>query len=388
MQELTLTFEVARLNEFSQLVGKLYDAALAPNNWPEALDAICRFVNAKTAALWSYDVFDKTPPWQLQVGYDPYWMEVYKEKYLALNPYMDDVARLGPGEWNYSSRRPDYQELFKSEFYQGWLKPQGFIDASVLIVEKSMNDITTLVNVRNESQGRFDEPTMALVTMLHPHLRRAVLIGRAFEGQQKRIADDAAVLDSLEAGMFLLTGKGEIIQANSAGEAMLSARSPLKNSRGRLELCVGSANRVLSAALAAGSEGDVELGSKGISIPVRGNDGAESEYIVHLLPLNAARQQSIDADRDAAFVIFARRIDRGNIAAISTFSERFDLTPKETRVLQTVVEVGGVPQAADVLGISPATVRTHVTSIFDKSGVRRQADLIQLLMEMKSPFAR
>jgi len=41
-----------------------------------------------------------------------------------------------------------------------------------------------------------------------------------------------------------------------------------------------------------------------------------------------------------------------------------------------------------VLGLSPATVRTHVTSIFNKSGVRRQADLIRLLLEMKSPFAR
>ena len=99
-------------------------------------------------------------------------------------------------------------------------------------------------------------------------------------------------------------------------------------------------------------------------------------------------QKSIEADRGAAFVLFVRRNDPGDMAAISTFAERFDLTPQETRVLQTVVEVGGVPLAADVLGISPATVRTHVTSIFDKSGVRRQADLIRLLMEMKSPFVR
>jgi DNA-binding CsgD family transcriptional regulator len=121
---------------------------------------------------------------------------------------------------------------------------------------------------------------------------------------------------------------------------------------------------------------------------VRGHDGADSEHVLHLLPLNAVRQQSIDAGRGAAFVLFVRRIDRGDIAAIATFAERFDLTPKEAGVLQTVVEVGGVPQAADVLGLSAATVRTHVTSIFDKSGVRRQADLIRLLMDMKSPFAR
>ena len=42
--------------------------------------------------------------------------------------------------------------------------------------------------------------------------------------------------------------------------------------------------------------------------------------------------------------------------------------------------------AADILGISPSTARTHVTSIFDKTGVRRQAELLRLLIETKSPF--
>ncbi len=378
-----MTLELARPEIFSQLVGKIYDAALAPQGWPDALDSICHFLNAKTAALWSYDILDKTPPWQLQVGYDPYWMKVYSEKYLALNPYMDDVATLGTGELHCNSWRPNHQELFKTEFYQGWLRPQGFIDASVLMVEKSMNNITTLVNVRHESQGRFDERTMALLGLLHPHLRRAVLIGRVFGEQQKRIAEYTATLDSLAAGMFLLTGKGEIAHANSAGEAMLAAGSPLKNNRGRVELIVGSADRLLRAALAKGSE-DVALGNKGMSIPLRGSNGAD--YIAHMLPLNAARQQSIDAERAAAFVLFVKQNNPGERAAISAFAERFGLTPKETRVLQTVVEVGGVPLAADVLGISPETVRTHVTRIFDKSGVRRQADLMRLLMEMKSPF--
>ena len=284
-----MTLKFAKLHIFSQLVGKIYDAALAPHDWPGALDAICRLVNAKTAALSSYDVFDKTPPWQLQVGYDPYWMQVYAEKYQDLNPYMDDVARLGPGECNYSSSRPDYQELFKSEFYQGWLKPQGFVDASVLVVEKSMNNITTLVNVRNESQGQFDEPAMARLGTLYPHLRRAVLIRRTLGEQQRRVEEYEATLNSLAAGMFLLTAKGEIAQANAAGEAMLAAGSPLKRSKGRLELVVDPANRLLHAALAAGHDGDVALGGKGSSIPVRGKDGAE--YIVHMLPLNAARQK-------------------------------------------------------------------------------------------------
>jgi DNA-binding CsgD family transcriptional regulator/PAS domain-containing protein len=375
----------SQLKELSFTVGKIYDAALTSDGWPAALDAICKFLKVQTAALMSYDIYDRKPPWQLQVGYDPQWMQVYTEKYLALNPYMDDVVRLGAGECNYSSRRPDYQNLLQSEFYHGWLKPQNFIDASVLVIEKSMNSITTLVNVRTESQGTFDDATMALLETLYPHLRRAALIGRVIEDHQKQAAEYAAAIDSLAAAMFVLTASGEVSQANSAGESLLSKGAPLRKVNGRLELIDGPANRSLRMALAAARDGEEYLGDKGVSIPVRGPGG--TEYVVHMMPLNKARQNSIKADKGAAVVIFVIQTDAGDAAAIAVFTERFGLTAQETRVLQTVVEVGGVPAAADVLGISPATARTHVTSIFDKSGVRRQTDLIRLLTQMKSPFA-
>ena len=374
----------SQLDEFSFVVGKIYDATLTPGEWPAALHAVCKFVGVQTAALTSYDIYDRKPPWQFQVGYDPRWMQLYTEKYLALNPYMDDVARLGAGEWNYSSRRPDYQDLFQSEFYQGWLKPQNFIDASVLMIDKSTNSITTLVNVRTESQGTFDDATMALLMTLYPHIRRAALIGRVIGDHQKQAAEYASTIDSLAAAIFVLTASGRLSQANAAGKALLASGTPLRTVNGRLELVDGPANRSMRMALAAARDGEAHLGDKGISIPVRGSNG--TEYVVHMMPLNKARQMSIKADQGAAVAVFVTQIDAGDADAIAAFAERFGLTAQETRVLQTVVEVGGVPAAAEILGISPATARTHVTAIFDKSGVRRQADLVRLLTQMKSPF--
>lgn len=373
------------IDEFSRLVGNIYDAAVTPNEWPAVLERICKLLNAQTAALWSYDIYDRTPPWQLEIGYDPYWMKLYTDKYLSLNPYMDDVARLSPGEARASSSRPDYAELFKTEFYQGWLKPQRFIDSSVLMVEKSMNTITTLVNVRNEDQGLYNQATIDVVRMLYPHLRRAVMIERVVRDHQDRSAEYSAALDSLASGMFLLTAEAAVTHANVAGEVMLAAGSPLKTVNGRLMLADEQANRNLREAISSAREGDVRLGEKGTSIPVRGEHG---EFILHMLPLNAARRKSVGSSASAALVVFVSRNDPQDTQTITAFAERFGLTAQETRVLQTVVEAGSVPMAADILGISSSTARTHVTSIFDKSGVRRQADLIRLLTKMKSPFVR
>lgn len=370
--------------EFSNLIGLMYDAAVARDEWGAVLDGICKLLNAQTAALWSYDVNDRTPPWQRDVGYNPHWKRLYTEKYLALNPYMDDVVRMSPGEARASSSRPDFQNLLQTEFYQGWLKPQRFVDASVLIVEKSMNNITTLVNVRNEDQGLYDVATIELVKMLYPHLRRAVMIDRLFREQEHRAAESSVALDSLAAGMFVLTDKAVVVHANTSGSDMLADDTPMKMVNGRFVLADEQANRFLRDALAGAREGDGELEDAGASIPLRGEQG---DFVLHLLPLNAARRALIASGRGGTHVLFVSRSDPQNAPVIATFARRFGLTAQETRVLHCLVEAGSVPMAAEILGISSATARSHVTRIFDKSGVRRQADVLRLLMEMRSPFA-
>ena len=60
-------------------------------------------------------------------------------------------------------------------------------------------------------------------------------------------------------------------------------------------------------------------------------------------------------------------------------AQAFSLTPAELRVLFSVVEIDGIAEVADVLGISEATVKTHLHHVFGKTGTGRQADLVKLV---------
>ena len=164
-------------------------------------------------------------------------------------------------------------------------------------------------------------------------------------------AESAAALDSLAAGVFVLTARGDIIRANAAGEAMLATASVLRKLNGRLELTDAVTNRSLRAALAAAEDGDVALSGKGSSIPLRGDDG--EEFIVHMLPLNLLRQKSIEAGPNATMVIFVTQSDSDDATAIAAFAERFGLTSKEAEVLKTVVEVGVCPWRRRYWGFLP-----------------------------------
>ena len=60
---------------------------------------------------------------------------------------------------------------------------------------------------------------------------------------------------------------------------------------------------------------------------------------------------------------------------------RFGLTPAEALVMLEIASAQGRGAAARRLGISEATLKTHLVHIFAKTGVSRQAELVRLLFE-------
>ena len=68
-------------------------------------------------------------------------------------------------------------------------------------------------------------------------------------------------------------------------------------------------------------------------------------------------------------------------------AKTFKLTPSELRVLLTFVEMGGVVETAEALGLAEATVRTHLHRLFAKTATSRQAELVKLVAGFSSPLA-
>jgi DNA-binding CsgD family transcriptional regulator len=63
---------------------------------------------------------------------------------------------------------------------------------------------------------------------------------------------------------------------------------------------------------------------------------------------------------------------------------RFGLTPAEARVVLRLVSGDSLRLAAKALGIKYETVRTHLKSIFQKTGTRRQAELVIVVIRSLS----
>ena len=57
------------------------------------------------------------------------------------------------------------------------------------------------------------------------------------------------------------------------------------------------------------------------------------------------------------------------------------------RVAHSFLRVGGVPEVVEALEVSQATVKMHLSRLFDKTGTNRQADLVKIVVGFASPIA-
>ena len=63
----------------------------------------------------------------------------------------------------------------------------------------------------------------------------------------------------------------------------------------------------------------------------------------------------------------------------------YDLSPAETRVFELVCAAKRPAEIAGELGVAGSTVKSHLLRVFEKTGCRRQVDLVKLAASLSGP---
>jgi len=224
----------------------------------------------------------------------------------------------------------------------------------------------------------------ARMQLVVPHASRALMISRAVEQKQQRSSALADVVDRLSAGVILLDAACNIVHSNPAADAILNADDVLRSLAGRLVARAPSAN----AALRDIFRGEAEVAAAadaGRKIELTSHDG--SRHIAHVIALPSLQLEGGSGRAHGAIgALFVWKAEFDARACAGLIDRTFDLTPAELRVLQSIVDIGGVPETADALGIAETTVKTHLHRVFAKTGTSRQADLVKLAAGFSSPL--
>jgi DNA-binding CsgD family transcriptional regulator len=371
--------------QLSLLIGDIYDTTLDPARWTEVLEKITVYMRGTAAGLLSQEFGDGAVNFYYSWGDDPEYTKLYRAKYANLNPSVVPIAlNVKPGEVCSLSTAIPYEEFLQSRFYKEWVKPQDYGDVTTVLIEKSARSFAHLAVLHHGCDSPVDEDARKQMRLLAPHICRAVAISKIVELSKIEAAMLADTIDSLAAGVFLLQEDGHVAHANASGKTILKEGRLLQQVTGVIQAVDLQARSTVRAAIADSAQGDSGLGGRGIAIPLTSRDS--ERYVVHVLPLTSGARRATGRLYGAAVAMFVHKASQHQPTLIEAVAKQFRLTPSELRVLFAIIEVGGAPQVADVLGISLDTVKTHLKRMFAKTGTKRQVDLVKLVAGYMNPL--
>jgi DNA-binding CsgD family transcriptional regulator/PAS domain-containing protein len=377
---------VSELEDLSVLIGDVYDAALDPGLWPPVLLRVCGFVGGAASGIFSKDSVNQSGEMYHTWGDDPEFTRLYFSKYVKFDPFTTAHFFFDVGDVISIDNIMPYDEYQETLVFKEWVKPQGYVDVATAVLEKTGTAYAALSVIRHERHGLVDDEVRKRMRLLAPHFRRAVLIGKVIDLRKIEAASLSAAMDGVAAGVFLLDASRRVMYANSAGQEMLGAGETFRTTQNALVATDQRADQMLGAVLAAAGGGDMQLGAKDVAVPLTGLHG--ERWLAHVLPLTSGVRQRIGDVHTAIAAMFVRKASLDAPSSLEILAKLYSLTVSELRVLQAMVEVGGVPAVAAALGISEATVKTHLHHLFVKTGAVRQADLVKLVASHASPFKR
>ena len=364
------------------LIQSIYDAAQDPGQWRGVADRLSESLGGSSVTLVPFHLAAEQPEMMFMVTarFDPELWEVMATQYSSreTNPLVRGIQRLPSDRflpWQVVVSREEY---VGSGVFNDVIRPLGNFHSGSVTIPFDMEWVCVLGVSRPRALEQLNGDEAAALNLLVPHIRSAMQIQRRFAVLEAERDAAADALDRLPLGVILLNTAGEVILANRAAGEIVKHADGLEIRRRRL---IGASaaqtaklDRLIGQAGQTGAGAGLAHGGA-LTLP-RPSMRRPLAALVAPLP---GEGFALGPLRPAA-VVFVSDPESAPRSPPEILSGLYGLTAAEARLAWLVVTCEGLSAAAEQLGISISTARTHLRNIFDKTGVRRQADLVALIL--------
>jgi len=252
------------------------------------------------------------------------------------------------------------------------------------MVERGPGRVANLSICRSARGGPFDEKDLDILRFLKPHIRRAYRLHSEIAEARARSNGLLAALNAIPGGVIFLDPQMRVITMNLVAEQILATGKGLRVSRQRLRAeHIGESarlERLVGEAVATAQS--KSLDSAG-SIIISRRDLPPLQVL-----LSPIRCSTAPVFQQIAAVVFIDDPLRHQCPAQETLRVLYGLSPAECGVALLLSDGHAPRNIANTLGVTVKTVRSQIKSIFSKTGVRRQGELIRLLLNNSGMFTQ
>jgi DNA-binding CsgD family transcriptional regulator/PAS domain-containing protein len=374
--------------KLSALIGHIYDCVPDPARWDDIVGSLCEATETEVGTISIIAPQRRKLSFGSVVGPKTI-TEPLKQKYAQHMPVLDALPTMQAGELYLLSdmtRRggsPGREMREDSVIYREWNEPHGLTDAYCIALCKLPDEAICLDLVLSEDRRPVTAEDRRQLLALVPHIQRAGKVGLMLDTIANQNHAMQQVTNQIANAVLIVSANMRILEANPAAEKMLSEGTVIRSSRGRLVIANATAEARITQDVKLSSFMEEQLDSASFSIPL---GDSFNPSIARVIPL-ARRDVGRRLAQAAAAAIFIAEAKRDMDLASEAFSELYGLTVAERRVAVLTVEGRGRAAIADIIGVKESTVKSHLESIFSKTGASGQTALT-ILMRSLSPSVR
>jgi DNA-binding CsgD family transcriptional regulator len=363
----------------TELIGLLYEAVGEPALWTRFLESFGRTLQTPWCVFHVHDLARRQCDVAAAIGFDPEFVRSYEAHFVSTNVFfIHGKHQLVAGNvCDETALCPD-DVLFRSEFYNDWLAPQGMLRGINATILNNASHVSLLGAIRPRGVDGPDQHDRALVHALMPHLRRAVQLHDKVSELTALEHAATGALDRWSLGVIILKRQGGVLLMNRAAEALTKIGDGLRYLEGRLAASTSDETvrlrRLVQGALATqASTTSLPGGTMNVSRP----SGARP---LHILVAPMPEQRALPSPRSAGCVVFVSDPDLGPAPDAELLRHLYGLTSAESQVAVRLIRGLDVRTIAGEMRVTLNTTRTHVKRVLRKTNTNRQAELTALLL--------
>lgn len=362
-------------------VGELYEASWRPEHWPEVLRLLCaEVVPARSAAIL---VDDRQNGRRQVLGHHGLPRGAVLAYNLGLARH-DPVFRMQEQQPVGVARQvADHRAMRECNplYYRLVMKPAnlGFVAALTIYRDDEWHvGLGVHRGFDDEPFSSFDESTIA---ELFPHLRRAVRIHREFQLLRTRDNQLVAALSRLTLGVIVLSPTGQILHRNEMADLLLESHPAVgMTPDGKLKVWSREEQSQLDSlieSLAAADPRDVETRAQALGFH---HPDRELPLTIMAAPLDEAPDGLDMEDHRGCVALYLSDPESPTFVQAEALQKVYGMSPAEAAVAIGLANGLTLSEIARSNGVSQETVRSQLKSVFSRMGVKRQQDVIRVIL--------
>jgi DNA-binding CsgD family transcriptional regulator/PAS domain-containing protein len=365
-------------DSFSGVLDAVYAAAASYERWPLAVEKLADAFHCEGIALIDRNLSTMEGR-VITKGFD----RGSQQEFLAVWSARD-VIRQKTRTWQSGAVETDKQilprsELVSSDFYNGFLKPRDMNSAVRFTLAYNGKFLKALTMWRPDAVGEFDLNAVEQCRLLMPHLQRAVSISLHAEQARATVGALSDITERSDAAILLCDRDGKVKFANRAARAMAQGADAFRLSQDGIEI-LDPRDAAALQRLIAGATGRLEQidAARGGVMRLSRKSG-KAPLTVIVAPV--ARTSAWLENGSLAYVVISNP-DAALMRPETMLRQLYGLSAAETRVAERLMMGDNPEQAAAVLNVKISTARWHLASLYRKTGTKRQAELVRLLLSL------